>query len=147
MNDVQIADDAPQLLQELLNDFETPLVEVALMADTSVSELRAYQERHTPGQTRITEQDTPLSALSAAITRHHSLAALLRHRYKIPVDNIRAFLVGRSAYLNEQRPAILWRNELYDLVEEAAIAYATGRTPEEFLDKHEIIPTVDEDLS
>ncbi|HEY7830269.1 MAG TPA: hypothetical protein VIC06_06860 [Solirubrobacteraceae bacterium] len=113
--------------------------EIALASDSS---LRAVEDRRRklkdPAymQTRSTKLDLGIDAL-------YSLALMLETR-KIEPANIRAWLLGRSAYLEEQRPAILLSAGEFDLVREAAIAYATSETPGEFLDKRGPIPRVAE---
>jgi len=142
MNDVRAPHDAPRRLQELLNDFEMPLYEIAVMADTNLSEIQAYQLEceFEPGSAAAKD-----SALAGSIGQLYELVTSLGD-HSIEPGNIRAFLLGHSAYLNEQRPATLWRAGYHQLVKEASTAYATSETPKEFLESRDDIPYISEDL-
>lgn len=59
---------------------------------------------------------------------------------KITADNIRAWLMGRSLYLEEQRPIVLLGAGEFESVREAAIAYSVGERPEDFLEDRPPLP-------
>jgi hypothetical protein len=63
----------------------------------------------------------------------YSLVTMMAGRYAVGSENIRGWLLGRSTYLEEQRPACLLGDGRFSIVREAAIAYATGVPPEDFL--------------
>jgi hypothetical protein len=69
------------------------------------------------------------------IDAFYSLTSMLENRYTISPTNVRAWFIGRSDYLEEQRPAQLLGAGEFELVREAAIAYATNETPNEFRDR------------
>jgi hypothetical protein len=76
----------------------------------------------------------------------YSLVGMLASRYRVEDENIRAWLLGRTPYLEEQRPASMLSAGRFDLVREAAIAYAKVESPEEFLANREPIPRVEDSV-
>jgi hypothetical protein len=126
-----------------LTDLKMTSAEIALAAGCSV---RAIEERR-----RRTKQSSPanrkerISKTDDGIDALHSLVEMLRAR-KVPPHNVRAWFIGRSAYLDEQRPATLLGSGEFELVREAAIAYATSETPAEFRDRKGPIKRVPDPL-
>jgi DNA-binding CsgD family transcriptional regulator len=108
--------------------------EIAVSIGTSVSAVdqrrRKFKDEMLSGKARSTKADKRIDDL-------YSIVSTLEGRYSIESENIRAWLIGRSAYLDEERPATLLADGRYAVVKEAAIAYATGETPAEFLDQRE----------
>lgn len=106
--------------------------EIAVSIGTSVSAVnqrrRKFKDERLSGKGRSTKADERIDDL-------YSIVSTLEARYFIEPENIRAWLIGRSAYLDEERPAALLADGKYTLVRKAAIAYATGETPAEFLDQ------------
>ncbi len=98
--------------------------EIALAAGASARAIEERRRRKAHLETRHSKVDDGIDAV-------YSIAMLLEGRH-VPAHNVRAWLIGRSAYLDEQRPAALLSNGQFELVRQAAIAYATGETPEEF---------------
>jgi hypothetical protein len=108
--------------------------EIAVAAGCSV---RAIEERRKQLNKPI-DMDSHAkrsSKTDEGIDNVYSLAYLLENRYKLPPHNVRAWFIGRSAYLDEQRPASLLSSGEFELVREAAIAYATSESPDEFLER------------
>jgi hypothetical protein len=108
--------------------------EIAVSIGTSVSAVdqrrRKLKDEMLSGKARSTKADERIDDL-------YSIVSMLEGRYLVEPENIRAWLIGRSAYLDEERPATLLADGKYALVKKAAIAYATGETPAEFLDQRE----------
>lgn len=107
--------------------------EIAVSIGTSVSAVdqrrrKLNKDERLSGKARSTKADERIDDL-------YSIVSTLEGRYSIEPENIRAWLIGRSAYLDEERPATLLAGGDYPLVKKAAIAYATGETPAEFLDQ------------
>jgi predicted transcriptional regulator len=107
--------------------------EIAVSIGTSVSAVdqrrRKLKDEMLSRKARSTKADERIDDL-------YSIVSTLEGS-DIESDNIRAWLIGRSAYLDEERPATLLADGKYQLVREAAIAYATGETPAEFLEQRE----------
>jgi hypothetical protein len=116
---------------EKLTRLITAGVTSAEIAVATGSSLRAVEDRRRKLRNNETE-GTRVAKLDTGIDALFSIFSLLE-RHKIEPTNIRAWLIGRSAYLEEQRPAILLSADEFELVRDAAIAYATGETPAEFL--------------
>ncbi len=126
--------------KKLIELFAITSAELALMTGCSV---RAVEERRRKLKDATKRRETPHAKLDQGIDRIYSVATMLQRKYMIEPVNVRAWLIGRSAYLEEQRPADLLREEeFFDLVREAAIAYATGETPAEFLEERSPLPRV-----
>ena len=101
--------------------------EIALATGGS---LRAVEDRRR--SLRNGKSKTRVAKLDSGIDGLFSIFSLLES-HQIEPSNIRAWLIGRSAFLEEQRPAILLAANEFELVREAAIAYASNETPAEFL--------------
>ncbi len=101
--------------------------EIALATGGS---LRAVEDRRR--SLRDGKPKTRIAKLDSGIDALFSIFSLLES-HKIEPSNIRAWLIGRSAFLEEQRPAILLAANEFELVRKAAIAYASNETPAEFL--------------
>lgn len=131
----------PTLLFEkldlLIRHFKLTSAEIAIATGSS---LRTVEERRKKLKGRRKDRDTPNAKFDQSIDCIYSIASMLDKRYSIEPANARAWLIGRSAYLEEQRPADLLREGEFDLVREAAIAYATGETPAEFLEGRDSLP-------
>lgn len=131
---------ADEKLLDLIALFELTSAEIAF---TIAASLRAVEERrkklglrnHPSGTSRTSKLDN-------GIDRLYSLASMLHDRYEIEPQTVRAWIMGRSAYLEEQRPASLLRAGEFDLVREAAIAFAKAEPPCDFLDARSPIPRV-----
>ncbi len=124
--------DAVTTAEKLCYIVELDMTTAEIAAATGCS-IRAIEDRRRrlndePGAKRSSKTDDRIDAF-------YSLASMLEMRYKIPPENVRAFFIYRSSYLGEQRPAILLASGEFELVREAAIAYATSETPDEFLDR------------
>jgi DNA-binding CsgD family transcriptional regulator len=109
--------------------------EIAVSIGASVSAVdqrrrKLNKDERLSGKTRSTKADGRIDDL-------YSIVSTLEGRYFIEPENIRAWLIGRSAYLDEERPATLLADGNYPLVKKAAIAYATGETPAEFLEQRQ----------
>ncbi len=111
----------------LSNDFTS--AEIALATGSSI---RTIEDRRRKLRHDDSKGSTRSAKLNEGIDRLFSIVRELE-RHEIQATNIRAWLIGRSMYLEEQRPAILLSANEFELVREAARAYATGETPEEFL--------------
>jgi hypothetical protein len=138
----RLATTSDEKLQGLL-DLEMTSAEIAVGTGASV---RAIEERrrrlhqtNRPGAARQAKLDDGIDAL-------YSLAFMLQDRYTIPPHNVRAWFIGRSPYLDEQRPAQLLGAGEFALVREAAIAYAKNEAPEEFRDRVGVIVRVPDPL-
>src|ERR1700684_47239 len=110
-----------------LTDLHMTSAEIALAVGCGA---RAIEER----RRRISQsadRSVRHSKIAHGIDAVYSLAALLESRW-VPPHNARAWFIGRSAYLDEQRPAVLLSSGHFELVREATIAYASSETPEEF---------------
>lgn len=119
----------------LENQFTTPELAVATGASVRGVEDRRRRLRERPpsqGSSRTSKLDLRIDAL-------FGIVSLLR-RNQIEASNIRAWLVGRSEYLEEQSPAVLLAAGYVELVRAAALAYAGVEPPTEFLEKWEPIP-------
>jgi hypothetical protein len=110
--------------------------EIAISIGTSVSAVvqrrRKLKDEMLSGKARSTKADARIDDL-------YSIVSMLEGRYCIESDNVRAWLIGRSAYLDEERPATLLAEGKHSLVKEAAVAYATGETPAEFIEQRETV--------
>lgn len=104
----------------------------AEIAIATGSSLRAVEDRRRRLKADETKRSRRVAKLDSGIDALFSIFSLLE-RHAIEPTNIRAWLIGRSAYLEEQRPAILLSANEFELVRDAAIAYASGETPAEFL--------------
>jgi hypothetical protein len=115
---------------ESLVELNMTTAEIAAATGCSI---RAIEDR----RRRLSERSAThrRSKADDRIDAFYSLTSMLRMRYKIPPENVRAFFICRSGYLGEQRPAILLGSGEFELVREAAIAYATSETPDEFLER------------
>lgn len=131
----------PTLLFEkldlLIRQFKLTSAEIVIATGAS---LRTVEERRKKLKGRRKDRDTPNAKFDQSVDCIYSIASMLDKRYSIEPANVRAWLIGRSAYLEEQRPADLLREGEFDLVREAAIAYATGETPTEFLEGRDPLP-------
>lgn len=107
-----------------LTDLKMTTAEIALAAGASARAIEERRRRKGHGEARHSKVDDGIDAV-------YSIAVLLQGR-QVPAHNVRAWLIGRSAYLDEQRPAALLSTGQFELVRRAAIAYATSETPEEF---------------
>lgn len=113
-------------LQRLI-DLDVTSAEIALAAGSS---LRAVEERRRSLRAGKTKQRA--AKLDDGIDALFSIFTLLE-RHQIEPTNIRAWLIGRSEFLEEQRPAVLLSANEFELVRDAAIAYASNEAPAEFL--------------
>jgi hypothetical protein len=126
---------------QLLIDAGMTSVEIALACGSSVRgiEERRRSLRNGATKMRVAKLDHGLDAL-------FSIFSMLEE-HKIEPSNIRAWLVGRSPFLEQQRPAALLgagEPELYELVRDAATAYASNETPAEFLAERGRLPRIAE---
>jgi len=125
-----------------LFDCELTSAEIAFATGSSV---RTIEDRRARLQMEVSgnrQSPNRTQKLDLAIDNLFSIVALLEHR-KITPGNIRAWLAGRTMYLEEQRPAALLstgEHDWYELVREAALAYATAETPREFLKRKGPLP-------
>jgi hypothetical protein len=125
---------------DLIALFELTSAEIAFAIAAS---LRAVEERRKRLSQRNRLDSTPrASKLDDGIDRLYSLASMLHDRYEIEPQTVRAWIMGRSAYLEEQRPASLLRAGEFDFVREAAIAFAKAEPPSDFLDSRGPVPRV-----
>lgn len=113
--------------------------EIALATGGSVRgvEDRRRTLRNGTAKVRVAKLDHGIDAL-------FSIFSMLEE-HNIEAANIRAWLVGRSPFLEEQRPASLLGAgdpELVELVREAALAYASNETPAEFLAERGRLPRI-----
>lgn len=137
-NKISVATTAEEQLERLSRAGFTA-AEVAMSTGASVRGIELRREkaaRDAPSAGKRT------SSLDGQIDALFSIFYLL-NEYGVPGTNIRAWLMGRSRYLEEQRPARLLSTgdeELYELVRQAANAYAKGETPQEFLANREPLP-------
>lgn len=119
-------------LEELIRMRMTS-AEIAIATGCSV---RAIEERRKRlSGTGRSQSAGQLSKVDTGIDQLYSLASLLEEQHLIPAENVRAWFIGRSAYLQEQRPASMLAAGQFELAREAAIAYATGETPNEFIER------------
>lgn len=119
----------------LENQFTTPELVLATGASVRGVEDRRRRLRERPpsrGSSRTSKLDLRIDALFGIVS------LLLRNQ--IAASNIRAWLVGRSEYLEEQSPAVLLAAGYVELVRAAALAYAGVEPATEFLEKWEPIP-------
>lgn len=119
-----------------MTSFEIAVATGCSVRAVEVRRRKLKEESITTNVVRNTKFDVGLDNL-------YSLVSMMRRSF-VEVENIRAWLVGRSAYLEEQRPASLLRAGEFDLVREAAKAYAASETPQEFLAGREDIPRVED---
>jgi len=127
-------------LQRLI-DVGMTSAEIALASGSSLRgvEDRRRSLRNGAAKVRVAKIDVGIDAI-------FSIFSMLEE-HKIEPANIRAWLVGRSPFLEQQRPATLLgaaEPELYELVREAAIAYASNETPVEFLAERGRLPRIPE---
>lgn len=105
--------------------------EIAVGAGCSV---RAIEDRRRRLKTEASSGEGRYAKADDGIDAVYSLVSMLTERFNVEPAKIRAWLIGRSAYLEEQRPAVLLGAGEFELVRAAALAYATGETPKEFLE-------------
>jgi hypothetical protein len=118
--------------------------EIAVGSGCSV---RAIKERRAKlNNVDQSDQTGRYAKADKGIDDFYSLTSMLQDSYMISPENTRAWFSGRSAYLDEQRPAQLLGAGEFELVREAAIAYATNETPEEFRDRIGTITRVPDPL-
>ncbi len=84
---------------------------------------------------RVTRNDSGIDAL-------YSLLSLLTDRCEIDVALARGFVLGLSAYLEEQAPIALVGAGEFELVREAALAFSAAQPPADFVEDHGPIPRV-----
>jgi hypothetical protein len=125
-------------LMVLLDTFRMTSPELALILGCS---LRAIELRRTRLRSEPETEAQRKSKLDGGIDGLHSLATMLRNRSLEP-DLIRAWFLGRSAYLDEQRPATLLCAGHFELVRAAAIAFARCEPPQVFVDRYGPIPRI-----
>lgn len=104
---------------------------------TGSRSVRAIEERR-----RALREGKPkarYAKLDPAIDSLFSLVSMLERRHMEP-RNIRAWLLGLSPYLEEQRPAVLLSAGEFELVRAAALCYIANETPEEFLKDRDQLP-------
>lgn len=130
-----LATTADQKLRHLLAiDFTS--AEIALATGSSI---RTIEDRRRKLRNDDAKESDRSTKLNEGIDLLFSIVRELE-RLEIQATNIRAWLIGRSMYLEEQRPAILLSAKEFELVREAARAYATGETPQEFLTDRDPLP-------
>lgn len=104
---------------------------------TGARSVRAVEERRRAlreGRTR-----ERYAKLDPGIDALFSIVSMLERRHMEP-RNVRAWLIGLSPYLEEQRPAVLLSAGEFELVRAAALAFAGNETPEEFLKDRDQLP-------
>jgi hypothetical protein len=111
----------------------------AEIAIATGSSLRAIEDRRRRIKEGAAKESPRSNRLNTRIDALFSIVSLLE-QHRIEIENIRAWLLGRSMYLQDQRPAVLLSASEFELVREAAIAYATGDTPAEFLNGRDPLP-------
>lgn len=98
--------------------------EIALATGASLRAIEDRRRRKDRTEVRHSKVDDGIDAV-------YNVAMLLTTRH-VPAPNVRAWFIGRSAYLDEQRPAALLSARQFELVRSAALAYASSEPPEEF---------------
>jgi hypothetical protein len=111
-----------------LTELKMTSAEIALAAGCSP---RAIEKRRLRTSRASDDREERFSKIDDGIDAVYSIASLMQARH-VPAHNVRAWFIGRSAYLDEQRPAALLNHGAFELVRDAAIAYSLGETPEEF---------------
>ncbi len=132
---------ADDKLSVLVEEFRFTSAELALLTGSS---LRAIESRRSRLDAPDAVRRRRRSAVDEGIDAAYSLATMLRDRYLIDPDLVRAWLLGRSAYLEEQRPAELLAAGHFELVRDAATAFARCEDPGSFADLHGPIPSAEE---
>lgn len=118
-----------------LIDIGVTSAEIAL--STGSPSVRAVEERRRAlREGKVKER---YAKLDPGIDALFSIVSMLERRHMEP-RNIRAWLLGLSPYLEEQRPAVLLSANEFELVRAAALAFASNETPEEFLKDRDQLP-------
>lgn len=117
--------------------------EIAVATGCSV---RTVEDRRSKLKVDSVAYGTRSSKFDFGLDNLYSLVAMLASRYHVEDGNIRAWLLGRTPYLEEQRPASVLSAGWFDLVREAAIAFASAQSPEEFLANRGPIPRVEDSV-
>jgi hypothetical protein len=82
------------------------------------------------------------SRLDHGIDALYSVLSLLVDRCEVDVALARAFVLGLSAYLEEQTPLAMLGADEFELVREAALAFSAAQPPVDFIEDHGPIPRV-----
>lgn len=123
-------------LAELTGRFKLTSDEIAVAASCTP---RAIELRRT--RARLGRADRRrASRLDHGIDALYSVLSLLADRCEVDVALARAFVLGLSAYLEEQTPLALLGADEFELVREAALAFSAAQPPADFIEDHGPIP-------
>ncbi|MCW2982616.1 MAG: hypothetical protein JWR63_186 [Conexibacter sp.] len=103
------------------------------MSHTCGCSVRAIEDRLRRARSAKVARESRPNALDDRIDDLYAIAALLHERYHVDPELVRAFVSGKSPYLEEQRPSDLIAAGYFEVVRHAALAFARGIRPDEHL--------------
>ncbi|HEY1689259.1 MAG TPA: hypothetical protein VGF95_10395 [Solirubrobacteraceae bacterium] len=141
-----VAVSLPDKLEELIDKFHMTFVELGIGAGCGARAVEVRRKKLQQPESGELDKLLPKrkSKIDRGIEYIHSTATMMTERYSVDPDNVRAWLIGLSPHLEEQRPLALLGEGMFEIVREAAIAYAVSESPKEFLERLGPVPRVPE---
>lgn len=118
-------------LSVLVDDFELTASELSRAIGCSTRAIEDRKRRNHSGKPPARGRRT--SRVDEGVDALYAVAAMMHDKYAVDYRLVRAFVTGRSPYLEEQSPADLLAEGYFEMVRDAAIAFSRGRTPAEFI--------------